>query len=50
MSLQLGELCSVILQQHFGEIVKTVGDNLYTSSKSLVSIIKTSNLSKEQER
>lgn len=45
----LGKLCSLILQEHFGETVSIVGNDLFTSyGKNLSMIIKTTNLTKPQ--
>lgn len=48
MSRQQSELCSAILQQHFGENVRTVGECLFSAvqSRSLSMIIKSTGLSK----
>uniref|UniRef100_A0A6B2E9S3 DNA-directed RNA polymerase III subunit RPC3 n=1 Tax=Phlebotomus kandelakii TaxID=1109342 RepID=A0A6B2E9S3_9DIPT len=46
MSIQLGNLCSVILEQHFGVNVQTVGKDLFTGPKTLRGLVKSTSLSK----
>lgn len=48
MSIQLGQLCSVILEQHFGINVQKIGNELYTGAKSLKGLKKSTNLSKNE--
>lgn len=50
MSVQYGKLCSVILQQHFGETVQKVGDCLLSAiqSRTLSMIIKSTGLTKTE--
>lgn len=50
MSVQCVKLCSVILLQHFGETVQTVGECLATAvqSRTLGTVVKTTGLSRAQ--
>ncbi|XP_058467331.1 DNA-directed RNA polymerase III subunit RPC3 [Malaya genurostris] len=49
MSIQLGKLCSCIIQQHFGEVVRMVADDLFAAvSKTLPMIVKSTELSKSE--
>lgn len=49
MSVMLGKLCALILQEHFGETVSIVGSDLFTSyGKNLSMIVKTTNLEKSE--
>ncbi|XP_058812197.1 DNA-directed RNA polymerase III subunit RPC3 [Topomyia yanbarensis] len=49
MSIQLGKLCSCIVQQHFGEVVRMVADDLFAAvSKTLSMIVKSTELSKSE--
>ncbi|XP_055676836.1 DNA-directed RNA polymerase III subunit RPC3 [Lutzomyia longipalpis] len=48
MSIQLGNLCSVILEQHFGANVQKIGQELYTGGKTLRGLMKTTMLSKNE--
>ncbi|GAB0090570.1 DNA-directed RNA polymerase III subunit RPC3 [Sergentomyia squamirostris] len=48
MSIQLGKLCSVILEQHFGANVQKIGDNLFVCSKSLKGLMKSTSLTKNE--
>lgn len=51
MSVQLGQLCSAIIEQHFGSVVKVVAEDLFSSMwKPLIGIIKTTNLSRSEVR
>lgn len=47
MSIVLGQLCSVIIYQHFGENIKIIVNDLFSAySKNLSMIIKSTKLSK----
>lgn len=49
MSIQLGQLCSAIIEQHFGNLVRIVADDIFGSIwKPLISIIKSTNLSRAE--
>ncbi|XP_055587362.1 DNA-directed RNA polymerase III subunit RPC3 [Uranotaenia lowii] len=49
MSIQLGKLCSCIVQQHFGDTVRMVADDLFAAvSKTLPMIIKSTGLTKSE--
>ncbi|XP_052867871.1 DNA-directed RNA polymerase III subunit RPC3 [Anopheles cruzii] len=49
MSIQLGKLCSRIIEQHFGELVRIVGDNLFASiAKPLSQIVRSTGLTKSE--
>lgn len=49
MSVELGYLCGAILEQHFGETVKIVGQDLFSAlTKSLYNIVKSTNLTKNE--
>ncbi|XP_053679991.1 DNA-directed RNA polymerase III subunit RPC3 [Anopheles nili] len=49
MSIQLGKLCSRIAEQHFGEVVRTVVDDLFASiAKPLSQIIRSTGLTKSE--
>ncbi|XP_050100950.1 DNA-directed RNA polymerase III subunit RPC3 [Anopheles aquasalis] len=49
MSIQLGKLCSRIIEQHFGEVVRTVADDLFASiAKPLGHIIRSTGLTKPE--
>ncbi|EAA08103.3 DNA-directed RNA polymerase III subunit RPC3 [Anopheles merus] len=49
MSIQLGKLCSRIIEQHFGEVVRTVVDDLFASiAKPLSQIIRSTGLTKSE--
>lgn len=49
MSVNLGQLCSAIIEQHFGDVVRVVADDIFGSNwKPLISIIKTTNLSRTE--
>lgn len=51
MSTQLGLLCSAIVEQHFGTVVQKVAADLFGSIwKPLVSVIKSTNLSRKEVR
>lgn len=51
MSIKLGQLCSVILQEHFGDNVRIVGASLFEAhSRTLGMIIKSTSLTKSQVR
>lgn len=47
MSIVLGQLCSVIIYQHFGDNIKIIVNDLFAAySKTLSMIIKSTKLSK----
>ncbi|XP_055640184.1 DNA-directed RNA polymerase III subunit RPC3 [Toxorhynchites rutilus septentrionalis] len=49
MSIQLGKLCSCIIQQHFGDVVRTVADDLFTAvAKTLTMIVNSTQLTKSE--
>ncbi|XP_055528270.1 DNA-directed RNA polymerase III subunit RPC3 [Wyeomyia smithii] len=49
MSIQLGKLCSCVVQQHFGEVVRIVADDLFAAvAKTLPMIVKSTQLSKSE--
>ncbi|EAT40806.1 AAEL007496-PA [Aedes aegypti] len=49
MSIQLGKLCSCIVQQHFGDVVRMVADDLFAAvAKTLSMVIKSTGLSKSE--
>uniref|UniRef100_A0A1B0BG50 DNA-directed RNA polymerase III subunit RPC3 n=1 Tax=Glossina palpalis gambiensis TaxID=67801 RepID=A0A1B0BG50_9MUSC len=49
MSLDYGNLCSVILKQYFGEVVQIVGDCLFVANwRTLYNLVKTTNLTKRE--
>ncbi|XP_059610226.1 DNA-directed RNA polymerase III subunit RPC3 [Phlebotomus argentipes] len=48
MTDQEGELCSVILEQHFGVNVQKIGKELFTGSKTLLGLIKSTSLTKNE--
>uniref|UniRef100_A0A336MMU8 DNA-directed RNA polymerase III subunit RPC3 n=1 Tax=Culicoides sonorensis TaxID=179676 RepID=A0A336MMU8_CULSO len=49
MSIQLGKLCSVVIEQRFGEIVRTVADDLFDSiSKTIPMIRQSTNLERKE--
>ncbi|KAG5681380.1 hypothetical protein PVAND_010822 [Polypedilum vanderplanki] len=49
MSITAMKLCSMILQENFGDVVRTVGDDLFcTKSRTIYEIIKKTNLSRKQ--
>lgn len=51
MSIILGQLCSVIIYQHFGENIKIIVNDLFSAySKNLSMIIKSTKLSKFEVR
>lgn len=51
MSIILGQLCSVIIYQHFGENIKIIVNDLFAAySKNLSMIIKSTKLSKFEVR
>lgn len=51
MSINAMKLCSIILQEHFGENVRIVGEDLFKSkSKSVNGIMQTTKLSRRQVR
>lgn len=49
MSIDYGNLCSVILKQCFGETVQIVGDCLFgANARTLSNLVKTSNLTRRE--
>ncbi|CRL07129.1 CLUMA_CG020124, isoform A [Clunio marinus] len=49
MTANFMKLCSLILQEHFGETAKIVGENLFTSvSKTITGIVTSTKLSRKQ--
>uniref|UniRef100_A0A1A9X417 DNA-directed RNA polymerase III subunit RPC3 n=1 Tax=Glossina brevipalpis TaxID=37001 RepID=A0A1A9X417_9MUSC len=49
MSIDYGNLCSVIMKQCFGEVVQMVGDCLFNANwRTLHNIVKTTNLSRKE--
>ncbi|KAL9694172.1 hypothetical protein quinque_013457 [Culex quinquefasciatus] len=49
MSIQLGKLCSCIIQQHFGDVVRMVADDLFSGvAKTLPMIVKSCELTKSE--
>lgn len=51
MSIDYGNLCSVILKQCFGETVQLVGEHLFAANaRTLSSLVKSTNLSRREVR
>ena len=49
MSIILGKLCSIVIQQHFGDVVRTVADDLFAAvAKTLSMIVKSTGLSRSE--
>lgn len=49
MSIQLGKLCSVIIEEHFGEKARIVCEDLYASvAKNLPMIVVSTKLPKSE--
>ncbi|XP_058128775.1 DNA-directed RNA polymerase III subunit RPC3 [Anopheles ziemanni] len=49
MSIQLGKLCSRIIEQHFGEVVRIVADDLFASiARPLSQIVRSTGLTKSE--